>query len=115
MAANNPFKTDGGLWVNPRKTQSNNHPDFKGHIKVTKEQMQQLVQRGAAGLEVQLEVGAWKSLSKDGKSWLSLSADVYIPKAQGAPAPEATPEPELDGHPVAPPNPFGDFGDEGTF
>jgi|TARA_R100001530_G_scaffold63710_3_gene45811 uncharacterized protein (DUF736 family) len=111
MAANNPFKTDGGLWINPRKTQSNNHPDFKGHIKVTKEQMQLLVQRGAAGMEVQLELGAWKVVSKNGKAYISLSADVYLPKERAAPPPE----PELDGHPVAPPNPFGDFGDEGTF
>jgi hypothetical protein len=112
MAANNPFKTDGGLWINPRKTQSNNHPDFKGHIKVTKEQMQLLVQRGAAGMEVQLELGAWKVVSKNGKAYISLSADVYLPKEErAAPPPEAVPEVA----PAAPPNPFGDFGDEGVF
>ena len=110
---NNPLKTDGGLWINPRKTQSNKHPDFKGHIKVTKEQMQLLVQRGAAGLEVQLEIGAWKSLSREGSHYISLSADVYLPKDRAAPAPQIAPEPV----PVAaaPPNPFGDFSNEDPF
>ena len=112
MAATNPFKTKGGLWINSNKTQTNKQPDFKGHIKVTKEQMQQMVQRGAAGLELQLELRAWKSLSQERKQYIALGADVYIPKNQDAPAPQATPEPAPT---AAPPNPFGDFGDEGTF
>ena len=113
MAANNPLKTDGGLWINPRKTSTNKHPDFKGHIKVTKEQMQLMVQRGAAGLEVQLEIGAWKSTSREGSNYISLSADVYLPKDRAAPAPQIAPEPV----PVAaaPPNPFGDFSNEDPF
>jgi len=113
MAANNPLKTDGGLWINPRKTPTNKHPDFKGHIKVTKEQMQLMVQRGAAGLEVQLEIGAWKSTSREGSNYISLSADVYLPKDRAAPAPQIAPEPV----PVAaaPPNPFGDFGNDDPF
>ena len=71
-------KSDGALFVNNDKKQDS-HPDYRGHIKVTPEQINKLVQMGQMGLEPTLQLGAWERVAREtGQRYIFVSSEVYI-------------------------------------
>jgi len=78
--ANYP-KSEGAMFINAQKADER-HPDFRGNVEITKEQIEKLIEMGRAGMEVKLQIGAWKRLSKAGKKYLYISAEAYMPDGE---------------------------------
>jgi hypothetical protein len=73
-----PPKSDGALFVNNNK-QKENHPDWRGHVMVTTDQINELIRMQQMGLEPQLQVGAWdRTAQQTGNRYMFLSTEVYI-------------------------------------
>ena len=77
-------KSKGAVWPNDHKTEAK-HPDWRGRIKITKEQINKLIEMAKAGQEPTLQVGAWKRRSEAGQNYIYLSAEVYMkPEEDGS-------------------------------
>ena len=75
-------KGSGALFPNREKT-AQNHPDFRGNIELTKEQLDRLYEMGRAGIPVKLQVSGWKRKAKEsGMPYLSLETEAYMKTAQ---------------------------------
>ena len=74
-------KSKGGLWVNNRKT-SENHPDMRGHINVSNEQIHMLIAMSKAGLEAKLQLGAWNRVSEAGSEYVYIEGETYMKEAE---------------------------------
>jgi len=78
-------KGSGALFANSDK-KSQNHPDWRGNIEVTPEQMQRLYEMSQAGLTPKLQVaGWWRQPKSGGDTFLSMSTEAYM--KQDAPQP----------------------------
>ena len=81
-------------------------PKFKGHLKVTPEQMANLRDMGLAGENPRLQMAIWVEKDREtGETYLSFEAEAYLSKSvqqwreqnQGAaPAPKPMPAPVKD-------------------
>ena len=74
-------KSDGALFFNNEK-QKETHPDWRGRMKLTPEQIKTLIAMSKQGLEMELQLGAWKRTSKAGQDYIFLSSEAYVPKNQ---------------------------------
>ena len=86
-------KSKGVFFLNDRKT-NEKHPDLRGHLSITAEQIQTLVQMGQAGLEVKLQVAGWHRVSGEGAAYIYIEGEAYFqqPQQQQQPAwPQAAP------------------------
>lgn len=63
----------GALFRNKNKT-SDKHPDLRGDLEISREVLQELVNRSKEGKELKMEVSAWKKHSDKAGPWLSLAA-----------------------------------------
>ena len=71
-------KGNGALFANADK-QKENHPDFRGNIEVTGEQIRKLIEMSKAGLEVKLQVaGWWRQPKAGGNTFLSMVTEAYM-------------------------------------
>lgn len=76
-------KSNGGLWPNQNK-QGPNHPDLKGHIELTKAQLDMLYEMGRRGMKVKLQLSGWmRTAQETGQRYMSLEGEAYMPQQQG--------------------------------
>jgi hypothetical protein len=80
---NNQQEREGGvLFVNNRKQQQN-HPDFTGNIRLSKEAVQSIADQVRSGVEFPaLDLSAWKKISNGGRHFISVSAKKPYEKGQ---------------------------------
>ena len=81
-------------------------PKFKGHLKVTPEQMVNLRDMGLAGEDPRLQIAVWAEKDQEtGETYLSFEAEAYISKSveqwrgqnkSAPPAPKPVPPPVKD-------------------
>ena len=70
-------KSKGGLWLNAQKA-GESHPDLRGHIHISPEQIQVLIKLGQSGQEVKLQVAGWQRVSQAGQAYIYLEGEAYI-------------------------------------
>jgi len=71
-------KGSGALFTNTDK-QKENHPDFRGNIEVSAEQIRKLIEMSKAGLEVKLQVaGWWRQAKSSGTTYMSMVTEAYM-------------------------------------
>lgn len=76
-------KSDGAMF--PHKKTTDKQPDLKGHIVITKEQIQRLVEMSKNGQDMKLQVAAWKRKSKsDGSAYVYLATEAYMKQEEPA-------------------------------
>ena len=81
-------KSSGALFTNQDKKQEN-HPDFRGNIEVTGEQIKKLIEMGRAGLEPKLSVsGWWRVAATTGATYMSLQGEAYMKDAEAQQYPQ---------------------------
>ena len=73
--------SEGAIFLNDRK-QTVKHPDWRGHLEITREQIEMLVKMGRAGQNVRLQVAAWDRESNAGKEYMYLKAEAYMKEEQ---------------------------------
>lgn len=103
-------KSKGALFKN-EDPQGNNAPQYRGHVEVTREQIDKLFEMGKAGLEPKLQLAVWvKTAQKTGQKYMFISAEAYMkPQAnewdEGHPQRGNRPAPQNSGWgaPSAPP------------
>lgn len=86
-------KGSGALFTNSDKT-SENHPDFRGNIELTGDQIRKLIEMAKAGLEPKLQVaGWWRQAKQSGQTYMSLSTEAYMKDAEAQQYPQV-PQPQ---------------------
>ena len=87
-------KTDGGLWPNKDKAKPT-HPDMKGNVKISSEQMKGLIAQAKEGKEPKIQIASWNRKAKDtGQEYQYITAEVFWDaEAQAAPPPPPNPQP----------------------
>ena len=90
----NYHKTDGGLWPNKYKAKPT-HPDMKGNVKISSEQMKGLIAQAKEGKEPKIQIASWNRKAKDtGQEYQYVTAEVFWDaEAQAAPPPPPKPQP----------------------
>lgn len=68
--------TQGALFINNRKT-SQNQPDFRGELTLSKALLKELVEKAKAGEEAKMSLSVWKKKSKAGNEFMSVAAQIY--------------------------------------
>lgn len=68
--------TQGALFVNNRK-KSQNHPDFRGELTLSKALLKELVEKAKAGEEAKMSLSVWQKTSKAGNQFMSVAAQIY--------------------------------------
>jgi hypothetical protein len=75
-------KGSGALFANDKR-QTDKHPELKGVIEVTNEQIHKLIEMSKAGLEPKLQVAAWwRNAKQTGAQYLSMSTEAYMPDSE---------------------------------
>lgn len=75
-------KGKGAFFTNSDKKQEN-HPDFRGNIEVTGEQIRKLIEMGKAGMEPKLQIsGWWRQAASSGNTYMSISTEAYMKDAE---------------------------------
>jgi uncharacterized protein (DUF736 family) len=69
--------TQGALFINNRKN-SQNHPDFRGELTLSKALLKELVEKAKAGEEPKMSLSVWKKKSKAGNEFMSVAAQVLV-------------------------------------
>jgi hypothetical protein len=96
----------GALFINTDKSREQ-HPDFRGDIAVSAEQIQRLIHMGQQGLEVKLSISGWNNVSqKTGQQYIGLVAQAYTPpveQPQYPPAQQQYQQPPAQGYQQQPP------------
>ena len=84
-------KTEGGLWPNDEKSAI--HPDMKGRVEVSKEQMKGLIAMHKEGKTPKIQLAAWHRKAKDtGQEYQYVTGEVFWDaEAQAAPPPPPPP------------------------
>lgn len=71
-------KSEGVLFINTDR-EKDSHPNWRGHIVVTKEQVMQIRRMVEAGQEPRLQVAAWNRKAQGtGAKYLFLSTEAYM-------------------------------------
>lgn len=93
-------KSKGGLWTNDKKA-SDKHPDWKGRVNITPEQVRVLHAQLSANKEPVIWLSAWKSRSNAGVPYISIEAECSMPQPQqGYPQPQqGYPQQQPQGYP----------------
>ena len=92
-------KSEGVIFINNDK-QKETHPDFRGKVEVSAEQIKMLIAMGRAGVEPTIQIAVWNRVSQAGAPYQYISAEVYFdPNKTAAPAPA---QPAAPAFPTAP-------------
>lgn len=79
-------KSEGVLFSNNQK-KTEKHPDFRGHIVVTGEQIKKLIEMHESGNEMRLQVAVWDRTAKaSGNPYKYIATEAYIKQEKQAPA-----------------------------
>jgi len=86
-------KGEGGLWQHDKKNEK--HPDFRGHIYVSREQLKVLLEMAKENqanpdpnFKMKIDVGMWNRVAKQtGAEYKYLSTEVYKKPVEEAPTP----------------------------
>ena len=84
-------KQNNGLWANKHKSKEN-HPDWKGVLNVTDEQLKKLIERRKEGDvnehgNVEIQLAAYENTAREsGNKWFALYGEVTNSKRQDAQA-----------------------------
>ena len=81
MAYDESLKSKGAIFVNEDCT--GKQPHLRGHIDVTKEQIDKLIEMAKAGGEVRLQVAAWRKTAASGAKYMFLSTEAYMKEDAG--------------------------------
>lgn len=89
-------KSKGGLWLNAQKA-GERHPDLRGHIHVSPEQIQMLIAMGQSGQEVKLQLAGWQRVSQANQAYIYVEGEAFMrqpdqQQPQGAVAPQMMPQ-----------------------
>ncbi len=75
-------KSEGVMFTNAEK-KAENHPDMRGHVDVTKEQITKLIEMGKAGIQPRLSIAGWNRQAKStGQPYMHISAEAYMKEQQ---------------------------------
>ena len=86
-------KTDGGLWPNKDKAKPT-HPDMKGNVKISSEQMKGLIAQAKEGKEPKIQIASWNRKAKDtGQEYQYVTAEVFGMQRHKHPRPRLSPCP----------------------
>lgn len=81
-------KGKGAFFTNTDK-KSENHPDFRGNIEVSGEQIRKLIEMGKAGLEPKLQIsGWWRQAASSGATYMSIQTEAYMKDSAPAQYPQ---------------------------
>jgi len=85
-------KTEGGLWPNDEKSKPS-HPDMKGRVEISSEQMKGLIAMAKEGKTPKIQLAAWHRKAKDtGQEYQYVTGEVFWDaEAQAAPPPPPPP------------------------
>ena len=80
MASKYGPKGQGAIW--PHEKKGDKHPDYRGHVKITLEQLEALVSQAKSTSEEEftLEIAMWDRTSKNGDEYKFISTEVSIPQ-----------------------------------
>ena len=86
-------KGEGGLWQHDKKNEK--HPDYRGHIYVSREQLKVLLEMAkenqanpGPNFKMKIDVGMWNRVAKQtGAEYKYLSTQVYKKPVAEAPTP----------------------------
>ena len=97
-------KTEGGLWPNDEKSKPS-HPDMKGRVEVSKEQIKGLIAMHKEGKTPKIQLASWNRRAKDtGQEYQYVTAEVfYDPEAEDAKRKAAEEEAQAAPPPQPPP------------
>lgn len=87
------FKSEGAIYAHQKTSEK--QPDWRGFIRVTPDQIKNLIRQGKSGAECQLRVALWDRVVKDSsppKHYFYCASEVVVKKEESAPAP-ADPKP----------------------
>ena len=70
-------KTEGGLWPNDEKSKPS-HPDMKGRVEVSKEQMKGLIAMHKEGKTPKIQLASWHRKAKDTDRSISMLLARYF-------------------------------------
>jgi hypothetical protein len=70
-------KSKGALFLNSDKA-GEKHPDLRGHLHITPEQIQMLIAMGQAGGDVKLQVAGWQRTSQAGAAYIYIEGEAYM-------------------------------------
>ena len=71
-------KTEGGLWPNDEKSKPS-HPDMKGRVEVSKEQMKGLIAMHKEGKTPKIQLASWNRKAKDtGQEYQYVTGEVPL-------------------------------------
>jgi uncharacterized protein (DUF736 family) len=84
---------DGGAFFANNKKQSQNQPDYRGELRLSREVVENLNQQIASGVQnPAIELAGWKKVSNSGTTYISLSGKKPYVKDGQAPAPRQAPQ-----------------------
>lgn len=72
-------RANAGNLINNYNKKAENHADFKGSIYIDKDMLIELVKNRTSEL-IEIKLGGWKKLDKNGKPCVSLQVDTWKPK-----------------------------------
>ena len=79
------YPNKGTLFLTEDK-KSEKFPDMNGYIKIERDYLKQLMDKGESLVEIKLS--GWKKTFASGKKGVSLAVDTYV-KPEGAPVPKS--------------------------
>jgi hypothetical protein len=79
MAYDDTYKGKGSLFVN--EDCQGKQPHLRGFVEVTKAQIDKLIEMTKAGVEVKLQIAAWRKTAASGAKYMFLSTEAYLKDA----------------------------------
>lgn len=74
-------KSEGVFFINNDK-QIEKHPDYRGNIVVSPDQIRMLIEMSKAGLEPKLQIAGWNRTSKTDQYYMYISTEAYMKQEQ---------------------------------
>lgn len=76
MAYDDTYKGKGSLFVN--EDAQGKQPHLRGFVEITKPQIDKLIEMTKAGVEVKLQIAAWRKTAASGAKYMFLSTEAYL-------------------------------------
>ncbi len=76
-------KANGALFKN-RDKKSDNHPDVRGVLEVSEDQLRMLIAMAKAGVELKMQLAGWNRRAQSGQRYMRLESEAYMPEQRSA-------------------------------
>jgi len=76
MPYDDTYKGKGSLFVN--EDCSGKQPHLRGFVEITKPQIDKLIEMAKAGVEVKLQIAAWRKTAASGAKYMFLSTEAFL-------------------------------------